>query len=127
MYAELCCQSNFSFLTGASHPEEYANTASFLGYHAIAITDTCSVAGVVRAYTEIKQQRLPVKLIVGSLLPVDDMQVVALCPNHAAYAELCRVITNARTRAQKGEFELAQWDLLTLKHCLFLWLARAGY
>ena len=123
MFAELCCQSNFSFLEGASHPEELVSTASFLSYRAIAITDTCSVAGVVRAHTEIKNNNLPVKLIVGARLPlIEGFTVTAVCPNKQAYAELCRVITNARRRAEKGEFELAEWDLLTLKHCLFIWL-----
>lgn len=121
MFAELCCQSNFSFLHGASHPEELVSTAAFLGYEAIAITDLCSVAGVVRAYTEIKHNRLPLKLIVGARLPLEDLDLVALCPNKTAYAELCRVITNARRRANKGEFELSEWDLMTLKHCLFIW------
>ena len=64
-FAELICQSNFSFLQGASHPEELIRQAYFLGYQAIAITDECSVAGVVRAYTEIKNKHLPIKLIVG--------------------------------------------------------------
>ena len=49
MFAELVCQSNFSFLEGASHPEELVSTAAFYGYEAIAITDECSVAGIVRA------------------------------------------------------------------------------
>ena len=67
VYAELFCQSNFSFLTGASHPEELVIQADFLRYHAIAITDECSLAGVVRAHTAIKQQQLGIKQIVGSL------------------------------------------------------------
>ncbi|WP_156499744.1 PHP domain-containing protein, partial [Oleiphilus sp. HI0061] len=66
-YAELFCQSNFSFLEGASHAEELAIQASFLGYQALAITDECSVAGVVKAHTAIKEHQLPIKLIVGSL------------------------------------------------------------
>ena len=66
MYSELFCQSHYSFLTGASSPAQLVTTASFLGYDALAITDECSVAGVVRAYASITQQRLPIKLIVGS-------------------------------------------------------------
>ena len=53
-YAELFCQSNFSFLQGASHPQELVMQAHFLGYQAIAITDECSVAGVVRAHAPSK-------------------------------------------------------------------------
>src|SRR5690625_6660512 len=98
-YAELFCQSNFSFLEGASHPQELISQASFLGYEALAITDECSVAGVVRAYTCIKQEQLPIKLIIGSLFRLgEQLEVVLLCPNRQAYAELCRVISNARGR-----------------------------
>jgi error-prone DNA polymerase len=122
-YAELFCQSNFSFLQGASHPQELVKQADFLGYQAIAITDECSVAGVVRAHHAIKQQNLNVKLIVGSLLRIDNtLKILLLCPNRAAYAELCRIITNARKRAPKGEYKLDIWDIKSVKHCLVLWL-----
>ncbi len=63
-YAELHCCSNFSFLTGASHPEELAARAQMLGYAALAITDECSLSGVVRAHTEAK--RLGLHLIIGA-------------------------------------------------------------
>ncbi|RDV23937.1 DNA polymerase III subunit alpha [Alteromonas aestuariivivens] len=123
MYAELYCQSNFSFLTGASDPEELVNTAAFLGYEALAITDECSVAGVVRAHAEIRRNRLPLKLIVGSRLVLSDsLTLVLLCPHKQAYTELCRIISNARRRSPKGEYTLAEWDLKSLKHCLALWL-----
>ena len=71
-YSELFCQSNYSFLCGASSPAELVTTASFLGYDALAITDECSVAGVVRAFDEIKYQGLPITLIVGSYFVFDD-------------------------------------------------------
>ena len=71
-YAELFCQSNFSFLYGASHPQELVKQADFLGYQAIAITDECSVAGVARAYTVIKEQDLNIKLLIGSLFCFDE-------------------------------------------------------
>ncbi|MFC6438556.1 error-prone DNA polymerase [Pseudobowmanella zhangzhouensis] len=121
-YAELFCQSNFSFLQGASHPEELVRQAYFHGYRALAITDECSVAGVVRAYTEIKQNQLDIQLIVGSYFQLSELQIVLLCPNRQAYAELCRIITNARRRCKKGEYQLTEWDLKTIKHCLVLWL-----
>lgn len=122
-YSELVCQSHFSFLTGASSPEELVTTASFLGYHSIAITDECSVAGVVRAYTEIRRHRLPINLIVGSRLAFSDsLDIVLLCPTKAAYSELCRIITNARRRAEKGSYQLAEWDIKSIKHCFIVWL-----
>ncbi|GAB2678409.1 error-prone DNA polymerase [Aliiglaciecola aliphaticivorans] len=126
-YAELFCQSNFSFLHGTSHPQELVQQAHFLGYEAIAITDECSVAGVVRAYTEIKDHQLAIKLIVGSYFKLDNsLECVLLCPNREAYAELCRIITNARRRSPKGEYSLAKWDLKTIKHCLLLWLPKGA-
>jgi len=122
-YAELFCQSNFSFLQGASHPQELIRQADFLGYEALAITDECSLAGIVRAYTEIKQRQLSIKLIVGSLLRLEPgLQVVLLCPDKNAYSELCRIITNARRRATKGHYQLHEWDLKSLQHCLLIWL-----
>jgi error-prone DNA polymerase len=123
MYAELFCQSNFSFSVGASHPEELVKQADVLGYRAIAITDECSVAGVVRAHTAIKQHQLNIKQIIGSLFWLNDhCQVILLCPNRNAYAELCRIITNARRRAKKGEYQLSEWDLMSAKQCLIIWI-----
>lgn len=122
-YAELFCQSNFSFLYGASHPQELVKQANFLGYQAIAITDECSVAGVARAHTAIKELDLNIKLIIGSLFRFDEeLELLLLCPDRVAYAELCRIITNARRRAPKGEYQLNKWDLRGVKHCLAIWL-----
>ncbi|BFT32126.1 error-prone DNA polymerase [Alteromonas sp. D210916BOD_24] len=122
-YSELFCQSHYSFLCGASSPAELVTTAAFLGYDAIAITDECSVAGVVRAYDEITRQRLPITLIVGSYFVFDSsLSFILLCPDKQAYSELCRIITNARRRSEKGEYQLAEWDLRTLRHCKFIWL-----
>ncbi|WP_448568179.1 error-prone DNA polymerase [Thalassotalea ganghwensis] len=125
-YAELVCQSNFSFLVGASHPEELVLQAEQYGYQAIAITDECSVAGVVRAYRCILENELSIKLIVGSRVTLtlatgQQVQLTLLCPSRKAYAELCRVITNSRRRCIKGEYELHEWDLKTIKHCLVIW------
>lgn len=122
-YSELFCQSHYSFLCGASSPAELVTTAAFLGYDAIAITDECSVAGIVRAYDEITRQRLPIHLIVGSYFVFDaSLSFVLLCPDKKAYSELCRIITNARRRSEKGEYQLAEWDLRTLRYCTFIWL-----
>lgn len=126
-YAELFCQSNFSFLTGASSPEQLVKTASQLGYQALAITDECSVAGVVRAYRCIREQQLSLQLIVGSFLQLPpDLQLVLLCPSRAAYAELCRIISNARRRADKGQYQLNIWDLKSSQHCLAIWLPQGN-
>jgi len=122
-YAELFCQSNFSFLEGASHAEELVTQANFLDYAGLAITDECSVAGVVRAYTAIKQHKFELNLIVGSLFKFETtLKIVLLCPTRTAYAELCRIITNARRRSPKGQYQLSEWDLKSVKHCLFIWL-----
>jgi len=121
-FAELVCQTNFSFLHGASHPQEMVRQAYFLQYKAIAITDECSMAGIVRAYAEISQNHLPIKMIVGSKFVFNGNTIVLLCPNKSAYSECCRIITNARRRANKGEYELSEWDLKSLKHCLCIWL-----
>ncbi|ANO32384.1 error-prone DNA polymerase [Vibrio breoganii] len=122
-YAELFCQSNFSFLTGASHPEELIMQADFLGYSALAITDECSLAGVVRAHTAIKQNKLGIKLIVGSMFWFNqECQIVLLCPNQKAYSELARIITNARRRSEKGQYSLSEWDLLSIKQCFIIWI-----
>ncbi|MHA2937671.1 error-prone DNA polymerase [Vibrio sp. RC27] len=122
-YAELFCQSNFSFLQGASHPQELVIQADFLRYHSIAITDECSVAGIVRAHATIKEHQLSVKLIVGSLFELNPAcRFITLAPNREGYAELCRIITNARRRAGKGQYQLSEWDVMSLKHCLVIWL-----
>ena len=121
-YAELFCQSHFSFLQGASSPQELVQQAAELGYSALALTDECSVAGVVRAYRAINELKLNLKLIVGSYFQLDKLQLVLLCPDKAGYSELCRIITNARRRSGKGQYQLTQWDLMSVKHCLLLWL-----
>lgn len=122
-YAELFCQSNYSFLTGASHPEELVIQADFLRYQALAITDECSVAGVVRAHTAVREHQLALRFIVGSVFTLSKTcRFVLLCPNRAAYAELCRVISNARRRSEKGHYQLSEWDILSLKECFILWL-----
>ncbi|OBT32539.1 error-prone DNA polymerase [Vibrio splendidus] len=122
-YSELFCQSNYSFLEGASHAEELVLQADFLRYRALAVTDECSVAGVVKVHSAIKQHKLSLKQIVGSMFWLnEECQVVLLCPNRTAYAELCRIITNARRRSSKGHYQLSEWDIMSAKHCFILWL-----
>ena len=79
MYAELHCLSNFSFLRGASHPQELVQRAAELGYKAIAITDECSLAGVVKAH--VAAQECGIRLIIGSELNLEEgIRLVALAP-----------------------------------------------
>ena len=115
-YAELHCLSNFSFLRGASHPEELVERAEQLGYAAIAITDECSVAGVVRAHTAARDR--PIKLIIGTELRlVDGLRCVLLATNRRGYAQLCRLITRGRRAAQKGEYRLVREDFARAGVC----------
>ncbi|MCC6212051.1 MAG: PHP domain-containing protein, partial [Burkholderiales bacterium] len=90
-YAELHCVSNFSFLRGASHPEELVARAAALGYAALALTDECSLAGIVRAHGAAKAAGL--KLIAGSEIRLEDgLQLVLLAPERRAYGALCALI-----------------------------------
>lgn len=121
-YAELHCLSNFSFLRGASQPEELILQAEQLGYRALALTDECSMAGVVRAYAATRSEDIQTKLIVGSEFQLEDgPKIVLLCPDRAAYAEVCALITLARRRCEKGHYAVFQQDLNTLRHALLLW------
>ncbi len=131
-YAELHCLSNFSFLRGASHAEELVTRASALGYAALAITDECSFAGIVRAHLAVKQAAKLAgvagpKLIIGTeLILVDGMKLVLLAQNRAGYGNLCAVISLARRRAQKGSYQLSRADLVrSVPDCLVLWCAVA--
>src|ERR1700677_2138675 len=127
MYAELHALSNFSFLRGASQPEELVARAKTLGYRALALTDECSLAGVVRAHTEAKRCELP--LIVGAELNcgTDDLKLVALAADRASYGALCRLISRARRAGAKGSYRLERQDLENaLDGCLILWLPPAG-
>jgi len=120
-YAELHCISNFTFLRGASHPRELVNTASELGYKAIAITDECSLAGVVKAHVAAQECNLP--LIIGSEFQLNYHKLVVLVTNHQSYSELSALITLTRRRSRKGSYSLEWPDLShNLSHCLLIWL-----
>jgi error-prone DNA polymerase len=144
-YAELHCLSSFSFQRGASKPEELVERAVALGYHALAITDECSVAGVVRAHVQAKELRdekgSTLKLLLGaefavpletppaakakagSVTPVASFTVVVLAHNLLGWGNLCAFITAARRAAPKGQYQVgwqgtqnqALWASLT--HC----------
>ncbi|OIQ97638.1 error-prone DNA polymerase [mine drainage metagenome] len=124
-YAELHCLSNFSFLRGASHAEELVARAKAQGYAALAITDECSCAGVVRAHLAARQAGL--KLLVGTeLVLTDGLKLVLLAQNRAGYGNLCAVISLGRRRAEKGAYRLSRSDLARgVPDCLALWIAGA--
>src|SRR5215211_1394124 len=104
-YAELHCRTNFSFLEGASHPDELAARAAELGYRALAVTDRNSLAGVVRAHVAAKAAGL--KLLVGAeLTPADAAPVLVWAADRAGYGRLARLLTLGRRAAPKGECRL---------------------
>ena len=103
-YAELHCLSNFSFQRGASHPKELVARAAQLGYQALALTDECSVAGVVRAWEAAKECGL--HLIVGSEFVWGDLRLVALARDAQGWGNLCEFITAARAVAPKGQYHV---------------------
>jgi error-prone DNA polymerase len=122
-YAELHALSNFSFLRGASHPEELLGRAEELGYAALALTDECSFAGLVRAHVAARGQRC--RLITGSELTLaDGLRCVLLATDRAAYGTLCRLLTRGRRAAPKGSYRLTRADLEAepLAGVMALWL-----
>ncbi|MBK7956070.1 MAG: error-prone DNA polymerase [Candidatus Accumulibacter sp.] len=138
-YVELHCCSNFSFLRGASHPEELVERAQALAYSALAITDEASLAGVVRAHKAARENGLP--LIIGTEFRLTNEQgpgfrLVLLAQNRAGYGKLSALITLARRRSPKGGYCLYRNDFETagefafdsgdLADCLALWIAHPG-
>ena len=125
-YAELHCISNFTFLRGASHPAELVHQAAKLGYGALALTDECSVAGVVRAWEAARETGL--KLIIGSEFRLaDGLHLVLLAADRAGYGQLCRLITRGRRAAPKGDYCLSRADLADgAPGCLVLWVPDAS-
>ena len=124
-YAELHCMSNFSFLRGASHAEELVERAEALGYAALAITDECSLAGVVRAHVEAKE--LGLKLLIGSEFLVQassPFRMVVIATNRNGYGNLSETITRLRMSADKGTYRLEWSDLWPgwLDDCLVLYV-----
>ncbi len=124
-YAELHCLSNFTFLRGASHPEELVERAARLGYSALALTDECSLAGVVRAHVAARGTAL--KLILGSEIRLSDgLWLVLLATSHHGYGNLSELITHGRRAAIKGSYHLTRDDLAQgLEGCLALLLPQA--
>jgi error-prone DNA polymerase len=119
-YAELHCRSNHSFLTGASHPEELAARAHALGYAALAVTDECSLGGVVRAHGQARS--LGLHFIVGAEMKLSRSadpaapssagpRLVLLAMSRRGYGNLSQWITVARRRAPKGQYQALMSDL----------------
>ena len=140
-FAELHALSNFSFLRGASHPEELVQRAATLGYQGIAITDECTLSGVVKAHLAAKE--CGIKLVIGAEFRVagaadgilsseagideagtdEDLKLVLLAPHRKAYGQLSSLITRARRTCPKGEYALCLADLeRDVSECLALWL-----
>ena len=121
-YAELHCISNFTFLRGASHPDELIARAAQLGYRAIALTDECSVSGVVRAHQAARDNNI--QLIIGSEFKLaDGPKLVLLATTLRGYSNLCEVITLARRSAKKGSYRLSKSDLAHgVEDCLALFV-----
>src|SRR5687767_6157501 len=121
-YAELHCLSNFSFLRGASHPEELVERAAALGYRALALTDECSLAGVVRAHAAAKERGL--QLIIGSEIVIEKEKLVLLATDRRSYGAISSLITTGRRRGKKGTYSLTRGDMQSLAHteALALWV-----
>jgi len=110
-YAELCATSNFTFLTGASHPEELAARAKDLGLKALAVADRNTLAGIVRAHAAAKEEGL--QYIPGARIVLEDGAQFLMFPEtRNAYGRLCRLLTVGKRRAEKGECILHIADLL---------------
>jgi len=139
-YAELHCLSNFSFQRGASHPHELVQRAYNLGYEALALTDECTVAGVVQAHVALRdhlaeaarlqqenpaQPRVrPFRLIFGSEFRLPGGTLVALARNIFGWGDLCEFISAARGDADKGHYQAGwdtrDWSLLAGCECLWV-------
>jgi len=112
-YVELMAISNYSFLEGASHPEELAQRATALGHAAVAVCDRNTLAGVVRLHRVAKEYGI--RPVIGARLDFTDHPSLLCYPqDRAAYGRLCRVLTLGRRRAKKGECLLHRADIETL-------------
>ena len=113
-YVELCCRTNYSFLEAASHPDELVVRAVRMGHASLAITDTNSLAGVVRAHVAARGQcgDQEWRIVCGARLRLEDSPpVVVWVPDRESYATLCRLLTLGRRRAEKGKCRLWWRDL----------------
>jgi error-prone DNA polymerase len=121
-YAELHCLSNFSFLCGASHPEELVSRAQALGYRALALTDECSLAGAVRAHQRAKECGLP--LILGTEILAEGVKLVLLAADRRSYGAISSLLTTGKRRSKKGAYSLKLSDVESVSGtgALMLWI-----
>mgnify|MGYP003392489495 CR=1 FL=1 len=123
-YAEIGITTNFSFLRGGSHPEDYVLRANKMGISAIGIADRNTLAGVVRAYRELKKLEVkrPPRLLVGSRLAFADgsPDILAYPRDRDAYGRLCRLLTRGKLAAGKGKCKLSLENLLEFSEGLLL-------
>jgi error-prone DNA polymerase len=121
-YAELHCLSNFSFLRGASHPQELVERAHALGYQALALTDECSLAGAVRAHQAAKECGL--QLILGTELLVENLKLILLATGRRSYGAVSSLITIGRRRSKKGRYSIVREEVEKLagSGTLVLWI-----
>ncbi len=129
-YVELHALSAFSFQRGASTPDELAGHALDIGYRGIAITDECSMAGVVRAHQELKERgRLDWPLIIGSEFTLHDGPTfVLLAETQRGYAGICERITRGRRFAEKGTYRLGRADFDdAIPDVCVLWIPRGEH
>ena len=115
-FAEMAAMTNFSFLRGASHPEEMVARAAELGLSGVGIADRNTLAGVVRAHVYARENRAAIaglRVVPGARLAFDDgtSDLLAFPRDRAAYGGLCRILTAGNLRAPKGECRLRIEDL----------------
>ena len=124
-YAELHCLSNFSFQRGASSARELCERARRMGYRALAITDECTLAGIVRAHEAATE--VGIQLIVGGEFRLlCGLKLVLLAMDHEGYTAICQLITRARRAADKGEYRLQREDFpARLDGVIALWVPPA--
>lgn len=145
-YAELHCLTHFSFQRGASTPEDLVQRAYHLGYAALAITDECSVAGIVRAYVALRDlpaqldehekehpEEPPIprhpdfRLLYGSEFDFGRFRLVVIADDTEGWGNLCEFITAARTtELPKGDYRVSweESDVASLQHCQVLFAPR---
>ena len=113
-YVPLWCKSNFSFLEGASHPEELVDRAYALGLPAVAISDRDGIYGIVRAFERAKE--LGMKLLYGAEVTIGGdgghSRIVLLAKSRSGYANLCQLLTKGRLRCAKGESRVELGEVL---------------
>jgi DNA polymerase III alpha subunit len=122
-YTELHCCSSFSFLRGASAPDELVQTAQALGYRGLALTDECSLAGVVRGWDARRELADPgFRYLIGAELPLaDGPRLLLIAENLEGYQTLSRLITLARQDTPKGQYRLRAEDLPALPGLSLIW------